>query len=133
MIERKDIVQAARKYLGVRYLHQGRSPAGLDCLGLLVLTAKDLNYKSEDSVDYAKIPDGKILRAGIERNLEKSSGLQLGNVLLMKFESNPQHLAILTDIGIIHSYAYVRKVVEHRLDSVWKSRIVAEYSMRGIA
>ena len=41
---------------------------------------------------------------------------------------NPQHMAFLTDyentLGMVHSYAPARRVVEHRLDDDWKQRLV---------
>jgi len=37
-----DVVAQARKYMGVRWAHQGRSPAGMDCAGLVIRVAQDL-------------------------------------------------------------------------------------------
>jgi len=54
-----------------------------------------------------------------------------GDVYLMKFDKEPQHLAIVSHYGIIHAYAEVKKVVEHGLDDVWKSRIVAAFRYKG--
>jgi cell wall-associated NlpC family hydrolase len=132
MIDRQTVVDTARSYLGVKYRHQGRSRFGIDCLGLLVLVARDLWLFDADSNDYGRVPDGRKLQRGLEEHLDTSSGLKLGNILLMRFEKNPQHLAIVTDRGIIHSHSYAKKVVEHGLDDVWKDRIVREYTFRGL-
>ncbi len=45
----------------------------------------------------------------------------------------PQHLGIVSDIGVIHSYAKARAVVEHALDPLWRSRIRGAYRFRGVA
>lgn len=42
---KKDIIN---KYLGVPYLHQGRSMQGLDCYGLVILIYADLGIKVFD-------------------------------------------------------------------------------------
>ncbi len=60
-----------------------------------------------------------------------------GDLLLMRFEQEPQHLAIVGDyefggLSIIHAYAQARKVVETRLDDVWLSRVVVAYRFQGI-
>lgn len=51
-----------------------------------------------------------------------------GDLALFAIEGNPQHVGLLTDyeggLGVIHSYAPSRKVVEHRLDKKWQQRIV---------
>lgn len=124
-----EIVSAARKYLGVRWRHQGRSSLGVDCLGLLVLVGKDLGLESRDTTDYARLPDGARLMRELDEQLTRVAEHQAGDILLMRFNSSPQHLAIKTDIGIIHAYAQARKVVEHSLDSVWSSRIVCSYRL----
>jgi cell wall-associated NlpC family hydrolase len=133
MVTRQNIVDEARTYLNVRWHHQGRNMAGVDCLGLVILVAHQLGLTDFDTADYGRIPDGQRLRAGLTEHMDVTRTHQPGDVLLMRFEQHPQHVAIVTDRGIIHAYAQVRKVVEHRLDSVWSSRIVAAYSFNGIA
>jgi len=132
MITRQEIINAARNYLGVRYKHQGRTKFGLDCLGLVVRVAHDLSLSNEDSTDYGSVPDGKRLMREMDARLDITMDAKPGDVLLMRFDKNPQHLAIMTDKGIIHSYAQVRGVVEHGLDDEWAKRIVRSYSFRGI-
>jgi len=53
--------------------------------------------------------------------------------LLMRFMGDPQHLAIYAGETIIHAFAAGRKVCEHRLDDVWRARIVRIYRFRGIS
>ena len=47
MTERHDIVTCARQFLDVRFVHQGRSREGLDCLGLLIATAREAGLDFE--------------------------------------------------------------------------------------
>lgn len=130
-MKRQDIVDTARQYLGVKWKHQGRNPeSGLDCLGLIVQVAKDLGMNPHDPVDYTKAPDGKRLMAELNTQLTLVINYQVGDILLMRMGTNPQHLAIVTETGgIIHSYANIRKVVEHPLDDEWKRKIVAAFAV----
>lgn len=134
MTTRQDIVDEARRWTGVRWVHQGRSRAGIDCVGLVIRVAHALGLSTFDTADYSRQPDPVRMRALLaEHMLPIDAGrAQVGDVLLMRFEKEPQHVAIVSDIGIIHAYAQVRRVTEHRLDSVWQSRVVGAYQFKGI-
>lgn len=133
MIERASITAAARRYLGVRYVHQGRATVGLDCAGLVVRVARDLGIPAQDMAGYGRLPVGDALRQTLDAQAVPVAHYREGDILLIRFQLEPQHLAIVTDSGMIHSYAAARKVVEHRIDSHWASRIVAAYSFPGVA
>lgn len=132
MTTRRQIVDEARSYIGCRWHHQGRSRAGVDCVGLVVRVSHALGLTDFDTSDYSRQPDPAMMRATLAQYMEPVGRYQLGDVLLMRFEREPQHVAIVTDKGIIHAYAQARRVVEHRLDSLWKSRIVGAYQFKGI-
>lgn len=129
---RDEIVAAARSYLGTRYHHQGRNRAGIDCAGLIVCVARDLGVEVGDVAGYARTPDGDSLRRAVEGQAVRVATAQPGDILLMRFDGDPQHLAIMTDYGMIHSYAQARRVVEHRVDAEWAKRIVAAYQFPGV-
>ncbi len=135
----EDIVVQARTWLRTPFHHQARLKGkGCDCLGLIVGVVDELGLKDStgmklaayDEVTYSKEPDGAYL-------IQKLTGIltevpiadaRAGDLALFKVRENPQHLAILTDyegtLGIIHCYAQARRVVEHRLDDDWKSRLL---------
>jgi cell wall-associated NlpC family hydrolase len=133
MTTRQQIVDEARAYIGCRWHHQGRSRAGVDCVGLVIRVAHGLGLSAFDIADYSRQPDPTMMRSLLAQHMEPVGQPQIGDVLLMKFEREPQHVAIVTNQGIIHAYAQARRVVEHRLDSLWKSRIVGAYQFKGIA
>lgn len=56
-----------------------------------------------------------------------------GDILLMRFAGEPQHIALYTGATLIHSYASIRRVVEHRLDIKWARRIVQAYRIKEAA
>lgn len=132
MITREAIVAAARGYLGVRYQHQGRNRAGMDCAGLIVCVAHDLGVEVGDVCGYARTPNSDSLRQAVESQAVRVATPRTGDILLMRFDADPQHLAIMTDVGMIHSYAQARRVVEHSIDAGWARRIVAAHQFPGV-
>lgn len=132
MTTRQQIIDAARSYLRVPYHHQGRNRAGIDCAGLIVCVARDVGIELQDMGGYPRTPDGKALRSFVEEQGRRVAEYQPGDILLMRFERDPQHLAIVTDRGMIHSYLGAGKVVEHGIDKTWAKRIVAAYAFPGV-
>ena len=132
-----DIATEARTWLGTRFHHQGRlKGVGCDCAGLVVGVAQALGLSEFDKTDYSRLPDGDMLRTVCDENMHciAWTDIAVGDVLLFKFDQFPQHLAIVGDhplggLSIIHAYAPSHKVVEVRLDDVWKQRVVAVYRL----
>jgi len=134
-----DIVAHARGWLGTPFHHQARlKGVGCDCLGLIVGVVNELELKDAigtplatyDEVTYSREPDGAYLTEKLVGLLDEVPlvDMQAGDLALFRVRDNPQHLAILTDyegtIGMIHCFAQARRVVEHRLDDDWKSRLL---------
>lgn len=133
------IIKQARRYLGVRWQHQGRNEHALDCAGLIVRVAHDLGLTDFDCIDYDRRPYADTIRTVMRASCVDVSGQPpaVGMVALMRFEREPQHLGFIGDyhlggLSLIHAYAYSRKVVEHRMDDVWRRRIVAMFELPGV-
>jgi len=136
MFERADeVIAFARSCVGTPFVHQGRSPGvGLDCAGLGIVSAKAAGIFIKDFSGYPRTPfDGMLKKMFDEqKNLIRvdASDLSPGDILLMRFSSQPQHVAIMSNDGyIIHAYQNIGKVVEHRLDANWRRKIVAVYRL----
>lgn len=147
MTSNADIVAAARGWLGTRFHHQGRLKknaahnGGVDCLGLLVGVAHELDLRQADDTpiaaldrtDYGHYPNPNHLREQLDNTLNPIPipGISPGDILLLRIDTLPQHLAIASDLplglGIIHAYAPARSVVEHLIDESWRQRIAAAY------
>ena len=131
-----DILIAARSCLDTPFRHQGRIPGlALDCAGLVVSVAKEIGADYIDRPGYSRNPSGGLLESALDDQpcLERVQDRQPGDVLLMRFAGEPQHLAIFTGDNIIHSYESVGKVCEHRMADVWAVRIVRVYRFKGVA
>lgn len=139
-----DVIACARQFSGVRFMHQGRSAAGLDCLGLLILTARTLGLRfGDDAVDtldiptYGARPDVLLLKQKLDTHLNPIplDTVREADVVVLKVDGLPQHLALITDypmqgeLGMIHAYAPARQVVEHRYDTQWRRQSYLAYRL----
>jgi NlpC/P60 family len=143
-----DVIACARQFCGVRFMHQGRSAAGLDCLGLLIITARTLEVHFEDeTVDtldiptYGARPDTLLLKQKLDTHLTPIalSDVREGDIVVLKVDGLPQHLALITDypmqseLGMIHAYAPARQVIEHRYDAQWRRQTYLAYRLPQLA
>ena len=133
-----DILAAARQCLGTKFRHQGRLVAfGLDCAGVAIHVAREIGAGVIDVSGYGRTPANGQLEQSLDSQpcLERVSleDRQPGDLLLMRFASEPQHLAICAGETIIHAYEAAGLFCEHRLSSLWAARIVRVYRFRGIA
>lgn len=130
MTDAEHIIEVARTYMGVPYLHQGRNRAGLDCIGLIVCVARDLGMDVQDMDRYTTDPEPEKLMAGLAGHLQEIpiGEAAIGDVGLFRVKVIPQHTAILTDVGMIHAYSSpsANRVVEHGISN-WAERMVAAY------
>lgn len=129
--QQQAIVTTARSYLGSPWRHQGRTPEGIDCIGLVIEVAKKVMGWTFDIIDYPRqASDETMLNlCGQYFSSVESTDLRPGDILVMGFD-NQRHAAIVGDypaegeVSMIHAYAISRKVIEHRLDSLWMGRVI---------
>lgn len=132
MITRSQIIETARSFVGTPYHHQGRLPGvGMDCVGMIVCVARALNLAVEDYTRYSANPDGSLLDR-VEASLVRiPTELAIAGDVVMFYIQQPtlpQHLAILSDVGMIHAFdGGSRRVVEVSLSETWRKRIVAAF------
>ena len=137
-VTRSNIVACARSYVGTPFVHQGRvKGVGIDCIGLIVMVARDCGLRAEDGTGYTRHAKGRSLAQEIDKQMIRvQHDVGFGDVALfwIRKPKLPQHLGILTDSGIIHTSgeAGIKKVVEHVLDDRWKKRIVQYYRFPGV-
>jgi cell wall-associated NlpC family hydrolase len=124
------IVSTARSYLGVRWLHQGRSRSGLDCAGLVIRVAQDLGITDFDTRGYDRQAADESMLAICREHLVaiERAELAAGDILVMAYQ-NQRHIGIVGDhpaggLTLIHAYAPSRKVVEMRLDDRLTGRVI---------
>lgn len=141
---RKDICDIARTYLDTPYHHQGRLKyVGVDCAGLIVEIMKEIGIFTPecDYTGYRMIPDGRTLLMHCSKVGKKKpkSEMKAGDVLLIRFDSAPQHVAMyLGNNEFIHSYKPTKKVELSKLDSnyktgeTWYEKVLFAFELEGI-
>ena len=129
---REQIIEQARALLGTPWAHQGRTPGvGIDCAGVVVhiLALNGIRY---DVSGYAYEPNGELtLHADSCLTRISKAAFQPADVLVFRIKKLPQHVALATDKGILHSFnrgpGTLSKVVETGLTDQWRAHIVAAY------
>lgn len=141
------LVEVARTFIDVPFKHRGRSRKGVDCAGLVWCAYADLGVIHPDIQRYGREPHKNgLMRVVCEAlgipvwmgKTVKRDILNIGDVLVMRFEVEPHHMGIIgTDrhygLSLIHANGRIEKaqggprVVEHGLDALWQSRICAVF------
>ena len=131
-VSRDEWLAAARSWLGVPWVHQGRNRWGVDCIGLVICVARDLGLTDYDVRGYGRSPMGDFMRRECDRLMSPVREAEPGDVMILRFSSMPQHVLIRSDRGVIHAWAPARRVVEVEYPRAWRSRVVASYRVPGV-
>ena len=134
MPTRSEISAAALALVGTPFHAQGRAPGvGLDCIGVAVCVARACGIPVVDRVAYPMRPNGE-LQGELESRLRRVRGEpQEGDILLMAFDKEPHHVAILVDGGrIVHAHLKARRCVVQPHTDYWKGVTRAAYRFPGV-
>ena len=105
----------------------------VDCAGVVIHALGCAGLDVVDQSGYGRTPNKGLLESALKAHngITKVDDYQAGDILLMRFGREPQHLAIFSGGGIIHADEASGVCCEHRLDSKWASRIVRIYRLVG--
>lgn len=133
-------VDIAIACLGTPFHHQARvAGRGLDCAGLYVHVMRELGLDYVDAQGYPRNPyDGQLeSQMDAQPCLERVAvaDAQSGDWLCMRIKSAPQHLALHAgfidgDAYIVHGSREHGGVVHHRLDDLWRARVMRAYRVK---
>ncbi|KKK83441.1 hypothetical protein LCGC14_2793330 [marine sediment metagenome] len=131
MTTREAFIQEARSCIGLPFNPQGAQECGVHCLGIFVLICSrfpDLAGIVEEAdpyIGYTKpFEPGVLMRRMVAcKHLEivRPPRLEVGNLLLIRFDGEPQHMVLIIEPGIIlnaRGNPYNR-VVDQGLPSDW--------------
>lgn len=140
-ITRVQVVAKAREYVGTPYHHQGRVKGhGVDCIGLIFCIFGELGIDGFDKQEYRNCRRSPPRGEGMLRDFDVVCGTRLCDVEpgdLAVFWINttsrrPQHVALVTDYGLLHTYSDVGRVVEHLFAPEWRERFICGYHVPGV-
>ena len=142
MTQRTQIVEAARQWIDTPFHHQARlKGVGVDCVGLVIGVARELALVSQDLdvLGYPRTPDGTSLMQTMRQHMTEidRAAMQPGDVIVVSFDKDPQHLAILGDyrhggLSIIHAAGNTGRVIETRLMFSSAMTFVAAFALPGV-
>jgi hypothetical protein len=143
MITAYDIFEVAKTYRGVPWKHQGRSRSGVDCLGLVIRVALDLEIEGAEKVfeydgrQYSRITPLGLCKELIKGGLVRARFPVPGGVVLIGGEGTyPSHLGILgatvSELEMIHAHAPDRRVIHHGFDERWRRSARAFFTYPGV-
>ena len=124
---------AARGYVGVPWRHLGRSRTGLDCIGLVLLAARDAGLVLPDPAPYAREPQGTRLLEGILAHAVRVPEPAPGDVLLFRMGLYGGHVGIASAHpawcvpACLHAYAPHRQVVEQPWDAELGAALIGAF------
>lgn len=143
MITPTALIAQARLWLGVRFLHQGRTRVGCDCLGYIAGLMAELGSNVALQclpINYARAPGNRVISTleAISREIP----LQPGALILIRWPQSPypSHAGIFTGENLIHCTEGERRVIEHGYREPWVRRTASiwalpevQYQMQGDA
>jgi NlpC/P60 family putative phage cell wall peptidase len=135
MPRRNEIVAEARRWLGCPYHHQGRAMGhGVDCYGVIEMVGRALGVSIPENINYSRVPDEAELIGYMDEYAVRIpvNEAKEGDILIIPFLKRMRHMAIKTDIGILHAYEPLGKVVEHALDGGWSRMVRRAYQYPGV-
>lgn len=138
----EEIVKIARTWIGTKFHYTGRvkinnlNNGGVDCIGLIIKVGEEIgfcvngkNIINYDYLDYSRYPNFGEMQEFLNKYFTKikKTDLSIGDIIYLNFPNKLEHAAILSDIGMIHCYVEVGKVVEHRINDYWLEKIIGYY------
>jgi cell wall-associated NlpC family hydrolase len=130
------IVAQARIWLGVPWRHQGRSRAGIDCVGLVIQVAHALGISDYDHTTYGRRAQGQSF---VEHFRSHMDGVTIpdarpGDVLVFAEQAYPCHCGFLTEHlrhpHLVHAHALRRKVIEEAYAGEWPAKVKFAFRFR---
>lgn len=140
-ITAEDFIKTARQYSGTPYRHQGRSRAGTDCGGLLLMVGRDLKVTTLEVLGYSPNPDGATFERLLNKMLTKvrrKESVKPGDIIACDYGEGIQHTAIVIRkesperILVIHAKMQ-HGVTEHYLHGRDRRGWKATYRLRNLA
>lgn len=113
----EKLVEVARSYLGVKWKHQGRSRAGVDCVGLVIIALHDCGIPINARANYGRTPYFVEAKKELIKFAYRESFMSAGTIVVYKMTT--VHIAIATGpTTIIQAVNTVGRVTESAINFV---------------
>lgn len=127
---RRELVEEARTWLGVKFKKGGRNRTGVDCIGLLIGVGRRFGFDIEDTIEYSFSPEpSKFQDMVYGQTIQRDEFDVLeGSIVILRQSIFPMHTGLIAKDAygrwsIINANLKERKVVEQSID-VWADLII---------
>lgn len=131
-----DLIAAARSRIGMRWLHQGRTEQGVDCVGLVLVCLRDLGIEVPDMPGYRRSPHPIHFIEHIRTNTDRAPAPAPGMMGVFRDGNQPCHVGIFAEmhgqLSLIHAYAGLGKVLEEPFIHDWPRLLIETRRLKGI-
>jgi len=134
-IKIRRMVRVAREMARCKipFQHQGRSLAGVDCIGLIVCAAYAAGIRDlPDRRDYPRDPIGRELEQALDDYCIRILHPECGAIALIRFIDRSRHVALLTPRQMIHAWDKVGWVCCHHYGPWFQTRTTKLYRLPGL-
>jgi hypothetical protein len=109
----QQFIAAARELKGARWKHRGRKPWAVDCIGLVVMAAREAGIQTPDEAHYGREPWDDRLRKGCRNRWGEPlapARARAGDVALIRWApGDPTHVGIVANhpdggLTLIHAH-----------------------------
>lgn len=137
MITGGEVSAEARHWLGVPYVHQGRTRYGVDCIGLILCVRNHVDpwiALEREVRNYARHPRDGLLLDRVRANCMQLDGPEDGAMILVRWPKteHPSHVGIYAGGNIIHAYQRARRVVETGFRAHWSRWAHSYWRLPGV-
>ncbi len=128
-----QFIEEALKWKGTPWVASGRSERGIDCLGLIIVSALGCGIHMPPHPDLETETSSQAIAMALYYfEPIPISEIERGCVLLMHMfgTKESRHVAIYDGYGIIHCGMHWGKVVHHRLDDEFRRRLTRAWKFK---
>lgn len=133
-----DVIDEVMTWMDAPWRHQGRSRNNIDCIGLVIKVAHELDLSSFDTADYDRRPDGVDFLAGFREHMTRvlPGAEQGGDVAVLRDDRLPCHCGFLVpfrnSVHFVHASAKRKKVVMEPFIGGLLARRIAIFQYKGL-
>jgi cell wall-associated NlpC family hydrolase len=131
----QSLITEARSWVGVPFIHQGRSRSGVDCIGLIIVSLQRVGclQKGFEITNYARLPSSDQLMTRVQSYCTPLEQPKPGAMLAIRWNKDVSHVGIFTGENLIHAYQSRKQVIEHSLRGRWLKMIDSAWALPGIS
>lgn len=126
-------IEIARSWLDTPWRHNCQIKGeGVDCINFLAGVAAETGLKIAELPNrYSRIAVNGGIEKFLNDHFERKKEIGVWYAVLIEFSGYHNHVAITTSENtIIHASVLHKRVVEHKLDGIWKNSIVGYWEIK---